>query len=318
MKVFEATNSTKMAELVYPMLDKFGVREDSRNGEVIRFLEPIGMTYTQPWDRGNHTPGRDANPFFHIAESMWMLAGRRDVKFLEMFNANMGLYSDDGDVFNAAYGYRLRHHFGFDQLKVVATQLGNLPNTRQAVCQLWDPADLNKTTLDRACNMSLVFAVVHNVLQMTVFNRSNDAVFGGVTGANPVHMSFIQQWMADKLGLDMGNLIFVSNNLHVYTELYDHWNRIRVPKYAADVPSRYMELADLEEIEDLCTLIERKEYIDHDFVSDQINYIVKPIINAWIMRKFEGKFIAEVKVELSKCVDQSLFKQCHDWLEKRK
>ena len=119
MHVFKARSSNEMATQVYSALEKVGVKRNSRNGMVLMFPGPVTMIYTNPLARCNFTIGRDANPVFHHMESMWMLAGRRDLEFLDMFNSNMKLYSDDGINFNAAYGYRMRREFGHDQLKEV-------------------------------------------------------------------------------------------------------------------------------------------------------------------------------------------------------
>ena len=54
-------------------------------------------------------------------------------------------------------------------------------------------------------------------LDMTVFNRSNDLIWG-MLGANVVHFSFLQEYMACCLGLDVGQYHQISNNLHIYTE----------------------------------------------------------------------------------------------------
>lgn len=317
MKVFEEKNSTKMAEILYPVLNARGIKSNSRNGEVIRFEDPVCMTYTQPWDRGNHTPFRDANPFFHIAEAMWMLAGRRDVEFLSMFNSNMVNYSDDCETFNAAYGHRLRHHFGFDQLQSAVDILMSDSESRQVVCQIWDSADMNKITKDKACNLSLVFSIVRSQVQLTVFNRSNDAVYGGVTGANPVHMSYFQQWVADQLDTPMGKLIFVSNNLHVYTELYNHWDKLKYPKHAEEQEATYLKLGSLEEIEDLCAIYEGKTPTAYEFKSPHLEYIVKPILNAWMVKKYGGGNWNDVMAELVSCSDASLEAQCCEWMAQR-
>lgn len=317
MLVFKAPNSTEMSKLVYPMLSAIGEISESRNGRVLAFTEPVSMTYTRPWTRGNNTPDRDANPFFHIAEAMWMLAGREDVAFLTKFNKNMALYSDDGIVFNAPYGYRLRYHFGQDQLKQVVGELKLSETTRQAVCQIWDSADLGKDTKDKACNMSLVFSVNNGRVDMMVYNRSNDLVYGGVTGANPVHMSYFQQWVADSLCLSMGELTFVVNNAHVYLDLYPHWEKLKMGSSVVSKLPIYYTLRSLEEIEYLCNLVMDEEYISHEFESDHLNKVVVPIINTWFMRK-SGEFTQdELYLELGKCMDSSLFSQCSNWMEKR-
>lgn len=51
---------------------------------------------------------------------------------------------------------------------------------------------------------------------MTVTNRSNDLVLG-MLGANVVHFSYLQQYVADCLGVEVGYYTQFTNNLHVYT-----------------------------------------------------------------------------------------------------
>ena len=194
--------------------------ENTRNGPALVVPEPVITTYQCPQERVLFHPGRDANPVFHLLESVWMLAGRRDVAFLQRFNSRIGQYSDDGRNFNAAYGYRMRHHFGRDQLDEVIKLLRRDPDTRQAVVQIWDPADLQKRTLDKACNLELIFDTRGHRMNMTVYNRSND-IWWGAYGANAVHFSVIQEFVAAAVGLRVGHYRQVSNNLHLYTELYD-------------------------------------------------------------------------------------------------
>lgn len=194
--------------------------EASRNGRVVAFPEPVTSIYIKPQERVVFSPLRDANPIFHLMESIWMLAGRDDVGFLKLFNASIGQFSDDGVVFNAAYGKRWRSHFKFDQLAAVIETLRTDPTSRQAVIQMWDPADLSKPTKDKACNMSIVFDCRHSKLNMTVMNRSND-LWWGAYGANAVHMSFLQEFVAHAVELPIGVYRQFSNNLHLYLDVYD-------------------------------------------------------------------------------------------------
>ena len=195
------------------------ISEHTRNGPVLRFLEPVNTVYLNPTQRVLFWPERDANPFFHLMESIWILAGRRDVAFPALFNSNIANYSDDGEIFNAAYGYRIRHHFHIDQLLSVVKVLSKDPTTRQAVVQIWSPADLIADTKDKACNMQLIFDVTQGKLNMTVINRSNDALWGAY-GANAVHFSFIHEFVCLATGIQMGVYRQCSHNLHVYTKLY--------------------------------------------------------------------------------------------------
>jgi hypothetical protein len=220
MEIRTRNVNTLFSEMFWRLRSGDFVSESSRNGPVIRFPEPVLTMIDRPQERVLFHQGRDANPIFHLLEALWMLAGRRDVEFVSKFNSKIGQYSDDGEVFNAAYGHRMRDHFGVDQLTSVIRILRNDPTSRQAVVQLWDAADLNKKTLDKACNTQLVFSVNRGRLDLMVFNRSNDMLYG-YAGANPVHFSVIQEFVAAAVGIPLGVYRTISNNLHLYTELYD-------------------------------------------------------------------------------------------------
>jgi len=210
-------------ELFTDMLWRFktsGIKVHTRNGPAIRIDEPVLTTIIEPTERVLFFDKRDANPIFHLMESIWMLAGRNDVAFLEQFNSTIKQFSDDGETFNAAYGHRMRKHFGFDQLKEVIKHLKKDTASRQAVIQLWDASDFNKSTKDKACNLQIVFAIVNGCLDITIFNRSND-FWWGYCGANPVHFSIIQEFVAIALEVPVGQYFTASNNLHLYTKLYN-------------------------------------------------------------------------------------------------
>lgn len=210
-------NTNGVQHKVYLAMEAFGTPVSTRNGPALRLPGVTTITLTRPWQRVNFSTVRDANPFFHLIESMAMLAGDigNDVALLSYFAKNMLLFSDDGKRYNAFYGTRSRHTFD-DQLQGVIGELRRDPESRQAVLNLWKPDDLWCTTKDKACNLCMIFDIVEGRLNMTTFNRSNDAIWGGVTGANVVHLSFFQEYVACALGLPVGVWHHSSANLHVY------------------------------------------------------------------------------------------------------
>lgn len=142
------------------------VQKDSRNGAVLMIEEPVTITYEKPLERVLFNQVRDANPFFHVMEALWMLAGRNDVEPLAYYASNMRNYSDDGETLNGAYGYRWRKGHGgpyqtglttvprgesvdallsprlnVDQLGILVAHLKADPNSRRAVLQMWNVAD---------------------------------------------------------------------------------------------------------------------------------------------------------------------------------
>jgi thymidylate synthase len=202
-----------------------GKESDSRNGSVIRIDEPVATVYTNPRQRVLWNKVRRPNPFFHLMEAMWMLAGRNDLRFVSLFNKRMSEYSDDRGVTQpAAYGYRWRQHFDWDQVAFVIKELRTNPQSRRCVVAMWDPnTDLKAVAnggKDVPCNTTIYFLVrPDGTLDMTVSNRSNDAIWG-CYGANVVHMSFLHEYVALAAGLPLGKYVQISNDLHIYTDVF--------------------------------------------------------------------------------------------------
>jgi len=228
-------NVNKIFPIGIMYLNREGEKRDSRNGPTLEIMEPAVITYDCPDERVLFEPARDANPFFHLFEALWMLAGRADVGFLDRYNKGMAQYSDDGQFFNAPYGYRLRHAFGYDQLELVIKKIRKNPDDRRVVLQIHDPNDPfeHGDSKDHACNLTITPRVRHGRLDWTVFNRSNDYVFG-MTGANVVHMSIIHEYVARMCNLKIGSYTQISNCLHAYTE-NNVWQRVKdLPVVASD------------------------------------------------------------------------------------
>lgn len=196
--------------------------EPSRNGPVWRCPDPLVVTYQYPCERVLFSPMRNANPFLHlIGDALWLLAGRNDVEWPTYFAQNMQNYSDDGKIFHGAYGYRWRTAFIVDQFDVIAEMLVKDPSSRRAVMGMWSPhIDLvyacDPSNKDAPCNLSCCFDIRDGALNLTVFNRSNDAVWG-LFGANAVQFSVLLEFMAAYVGVNVGTYSQISNNAHIYS-----------------------------------------------------------------------------------------------------
>lgn len=309
----ESRNTNTLSRLVYPMfeeLERAGRITPSRNGPVVAMPEPVLIRTYCPWERVNVSPTRDANPFFHLIEALAMFVGYNSVELMVHFAKTMALYSDDGKTYNAFYGTRARRYRWGDQMQKVISILQKDPQSRQAVVQLWDPDDLDRTTKDKACNMSLVFQVVDGQVLMTSFNRSNDAVKGFVSGANMVHLSMFHEYVACSLGMEMGSWWHCSNNFHIYTE-DPVWKRLSQTDWgceeevlATDYYGRHLGLAIRNQIpifdhpthrdifdNEVTTflrhihmiVIERsdREYPHNLFTCPFLAHVAVPMFNAW-------------------------------------
>jgi hypothetical protein len=216
MQVINVPNVHRALPEGLRMLDVYGIKQESRNGDVIRAPGPVATVYHQPLQRVIFWEERDANPFLHFMEALWMLAGREDVKFLANYAKNMLQFSDDGVRLHGAYGHRWMTRFGFDQLELICAQLTENPRDRRNVLQMWKPdIDLGREGKDVPCNTHIYFDALDGELNMTVCCRSNDMIWGAY-GANAVHFSFLLEYMAARTGLKVGRYIQISNNFHAY------------------------------------------------------------------------------------------------------
>jgi hypothetical protein len=216
--------------LALQLIAQNGKERVSRGLKTLELEGPTFTVYRHPWECVLLDPVRDANPFFHFFESMWILAGSNELALPQFFLNRYAEYSDDGQTLHGAYGYRLRNwptnqpqtdfHTGYiDQLDKVVKLLIEKPDTRQAVVSIWDPVrDLGTKTKDMPCNDMVMFKMRDGRLDMTVSCRSNDAIWGAY-GANAVQFSFLQQFVAARVGVYPGYYVQMSDSLHVYTDL---------------------------------------------------------------------------------------------------
>lgn len=201
-----------------------GIPAESRNGPVLVHPEPVATVYERAAEeKVEFWSLRDSNPYFHLFEAMWMLAGRNDVAFPAQFNSTFGQFSDDGQTFNAAYGHRWRKHFERDQLVMIADALKKDPTDRRQVLSMHDPwhDPVIKGSKDLPCNTHVYFSRHRGgVLDMMVCCRSNDIVWG-CYGSNAVHFGFLLEYMAARIGCPVGRYCQLSNNWHGYRKTLD-------------------------------------------------------------------------------------------------
>lgn len=236
MRIIQGRNVHDILPRALQLLDQEGVRRDSRNGPVL--LGPsVTTVYERPQERVLFHPSRDANPFFHLYECLWMLAGRSDVTGPARYASNMRNYSDDGDTLNGAYGHRWRRAFlvpnigSRDQLVSIARRLKENPDDRRCVLQMWSTTlDLDNASKDVCCNLTATFQRgLRGELDLTVFCRSNDIVLG-CYGANAVHFSFLLEYMALWIGCLVGTYTQISVNWHGYLDTLTKVKDIRPDK----------------------------------------------------------------------------------------
>jgi thymidylate synthase len=245
VRVIEGRDVNELYWRGMQMLRAEGREDDSRVGRVLVFPEPVTSVYHRPTQRVLLDQRRAANPFFHLFESLWMLAGRDDVAALNHYITDFGTrFAEPNGRVHGAYGHRWRNALGFDQIEVIVRRLTENWRDRQCVLQMWDarkptcPAgecdapemgsdDLRGNWKDRPCNTHVYFRVrnepageetTRNYLDMLISCRSNDIVYGAY-GANAVHFSVLHEYIAGRIDAAVGKMEQMSFNYHAYLDV---------------------------------------------------------------------------------------------------
>lgn len=350
MEIISGRNVHQLFPHALEHLQRVGVAEDSRNGPVLAAPIPIATVYRRPTERVIFHPWRDANPFFHFYESLWMLAGRNDIAPLTRYAKQLAQYSDDGKTMNAAYGHRWRHavtcdpHWGGpvmgerDQLDVIIDRLQPNRLDRRCVLQIWDHNfDLRGTqdtqTKDVACNLMVTFQIgkdttfhEDDVLNMVVFCRSNDIIWG-CYGANAVHFSFLLEYMASCIGVKVGTYTQISVNWHAYRNIYDKMFDERdltlCPYEVGDVqPYPLMSVPKHQWDKDVRAFVTsdgRPPIMLRDFHDPFFREVAYPIVQAHTIfkdRNDEARFPSAIEA-VEECAASDWQLACKDWLARR-
>jgi thymidylate synthase len=236
-------------------VDGIATRQESRGGATFEVLR-AALTLEDPRQRWITSRAPALNPAFALAEVIWIVCGRNDSSFLNYFNPLLPRFAGKGPHYRGAYGYRLRTHFGIDQLERAYRVLSSAKNSRQVVLQIWDGAqdlpaeDGSAQAEDVPCNIVALLKVREGRLEWTQVIRSNDIILG--LPYNIIQFSTLQEVLAGWLGIEVASYHHFADSLHLYERDAPVSNRIAtrpLPRNADSiaVPKRMSEhsFADL-------------------------------------------------------------------------
>jgi len=221
MHVFDGTTADEVWLMAASKFeDSEAVHEqDSRAGKTRELLGAV-FSIKNPRQRWVTSRQPALNPAFAIAEVVWIVSGRRDSAFLNFWNPKLPQYAGAGKNYHGAYGFRLRKHFGFDQLERAYQALRATPDTRQVVLQIWDPAvdfpspDGSPVNPDIPCNVCSFAKIRKGKLEWTQIVRSNDLFLG--VPHNFVQFTSLQEILAAWLNIEVGQYRHIADCLHIY------------------------------------------------------------------------------------------------------
>lgn len=210
----DVTDAFKTA---YGFVNTLGEIVESRIGRT-KHLTDMTIVVDDPYQNICLDETRNMSLRYMMGEISWYMSGSNKVADIAKYAKMWNDLTDDGETVNSAYGYRIFHKFGFDQLQYVIDKLKKSPYDRQAVIHIKE-AD-NTPTKDTPCTCLLQFTYSDKRLNLHTYMRSNDIWLG-----LPYDMAFfcvLLQIVAAATGLSVGRYIHTVGDLHLYER---HWDR---------------------------------------------------------------------------------------------
>ena len=200
---------------------KHAAPQTSRAGDTWEALH-IVFELQDPTQRWITSRSPAMNPAFALVEAFWIAAGRGDSGLPTYWNPALSRYCGSGESYHGAYGHRIRHGLGIDQLDRVYFALRSNPDSRQCVLQIWNSAvdlpspDGSPVNQDIPCNLLSIPKVRNGKLEWMQVIRSNDLFLG--LPHNIVQFTVLQEILSGWLGLELGSYHQLSDSLHVYAK----------------------------------------------------------------------------------------------------
>ncbi|MFD7639557.1 thymidylate synthase [Kitasatospora sp. NPDC059795] len=169
------------------------------------------FTLTEPRARSLFLQHRPVNPIYHYAEALWYLAGRNDLDMIAYYAPRRRRDSGDGaTIAGSAYGVRIFPK-AFDQ---VLELLRAEKDSKRAFLPVFWPGSLDDpASPDVPCLIGLQLLARESKLHMVAYMRANDANRGLL--ADVFSFTFIQEFAARQLGLELGTYTHHVGSLHV-------------------------------------------------------------------------------------------------------
>ena len=216
--------------------------ECAPRGQKIREIIGASFVIEDPRNRLLYIPERKFSLSYVMAEILWYALGENKTEWIGNYSAMWNKISDDGTTANSAYGSRIfKAHprisnSEFVQWEYVKDELKRDPDSRRAVIHIRTPEDSVHAKLDVPCTLSLQFFIRKNKLVLIVNMRSTDLIFG--LGNDVPAFTFMQEMMANELGVELGQYIHVSNSLHIYEKHFEMCEQILkgIPNYNLEKP----------------------------------------------------------------------------------
>lgn len=207
----EFKNATHAFECLFTHVNILG--EDFA-GTKARFN--ISFSILDPSDKVITTPQRKFNRPYADYEWDWYKSGNRDASEIsEKAKIWKQMMVPGTTEVNSNYGYFWNKN---NQLERAIQDLKTNKQTRRAIVVHYDINELERYEYDTPCNDVLNFYIKDGKLELTIFARSIDLVYGFCN--DQYTFAKLMEYVADRIECPIGSMHWFITNLHIYPRHY--------------------------------------------------------------------------------------------------
>ena len=205
-------NATEAFESIYK---KIIIEGEDYAGTKAIFNESFSLLNVK--DKIITTNERKFNVQYADLEWDWYLKGNRDAKEIsEVAKIWKKMIVPGTTEVNSNYGYFWNYN---NQLDRIVKEIKENKETRRAIVVHYDINELDRYKYDTPCNNVLNFYIKNNKIELTIFARSIDLVFG--FSNDQYTFAKLMENMSLQTGYDIGSMNWMITNLHIYPRHYD-------------------------------------------------------------------------------------------------
>lgn len=227
--------------------------ENNARGTVSKELLDVALVVEDPTQCLYQNDKRGSQIKYIAAEFLWYYSGRNDVKFISNWAKFWETIQNEDGTANSAYGnliFRVKNQHNVSQYQWAMQSLISDANTRQAVMHFNMPTHQYSGNKDFVCTMYANCHIRNNKFYMSVYMRSNDAVWGTPTDVAffcSLQMQMFAQLKSFYPDLELGSYTHVANSYHVYDRHYELGQAMLQSEFKADsLPSIVADLVDVD------------------------------------------------------------------------
>ena len=176
----------------------------------IKEITNVNAILTNPLNNIVTLNARKMNHAFSIVEKLEYLSGQGSPERLAFYNKNLSPFFNRYGMQDGAYPERLHYWFRY-----IHTLLKQDPDSRQGVATIYGPQDRHEAK-DIPCTCIQHYMIRENKLNLTVYMRSNDLLWGFPYDVSA--FCFLQQAMASMLNIEVGIYTHIVGSMHSYDE----------------------------------------------------------------------------------------------------